>query len=290
MAIFPGVHVAIITPFTEKREVDVERLREHADWLIREGIHGLIPSGTCGEYASLTEPERATVVETVIEAAAGRVPVIVGCAAPTTERALHWARHAQQSGASGLMALPPINYRPTQREVIAYYETLATVGLPMIAYNNPFDTATDLTPAVLNELAHIDKLVGVKEFSGDVRRIPEILEKTRFEVLAGADDLSLEGLLAGATGWIAGLTNVLPRESVQMYELARAGNVAQATALYRRLLPLFRYDSTPRLVQAIKHALAVAGRPVGDTRPPRLSLDEADRIGVEQAYARAVQI
>ena len=284
---FPGIYVAVITPFTEQDEVDYPRLHDHVEWLIQNGIHGLVPIGSVGEYASLTDDERARVVETIIKATAGRVPVMVGTGAPATRKAVFWARHARESGASALMALPPINYRPTKREVIAHYEALASVGLPIVAYNNPFDTSTDLTPDFLNEMAHIKELVGVKEFSGDVRRIPEILEKTSLEVLAGADDLALEGMLAGATGWIAGLTNAIPAESVQLYDLVQAGKLVDARKLYHSLLPLLRHDTTPRLVQAIKFACKLAGRPVGITRAPRLPLEESELRAVEADYKRA---
>jgi len=289
MARFPGIYVAVITPFTAGDEVDYKRLDEHVDWLISSGIHGLVPTGSCGEYAALSDLERAQVVEAIIKTAAGRVPVVVGTAAPSTAKALGWIRHAKEAGAAGVMALPPINYRPTRREVVAHYEALSRAGMPIVAYNNPFDTSTDLTPDLLAEIARFENVVAVKEFSGDVRRIPEILEKTDLEVIAGADDLALEGLLAGATGWIAGLTNVAAKESVELYDLALAGKLEEATRLYRRLLPLFRYDSTPRFVQAIKYSLELAGNPVGQTRPPRLALDEIDRHGVEAAFGHLYQ-
>src|SRR5437868_3144287 len=144
MAQFPGIYVALITPFTESGEVDYLRLREHVDWLISNGIHGLVPTGSCGEYAALSDQERAQVVETIIKTTAGRVPVVVGTAAPSTAKALGWVKHAQELGAAGIMALPPINYRPTRREVIAHYEALSGAGMPIIAYNNPYDTSTDL--------------------------------------------------------------------------------------------------------------------------------------------------
>ena len=118
MAQFPGIYVALITPFTESGEVDYPRLREHVDWLISEGIHGLVPTGSCGEYAALSDQERAQVVETIIRTAAGRVPVVVGTAAPSTAKAVGWANHAKEAGAAGLMLLPPINYRPSRREVV----------------------------------------------------------------------------------------------------------------------------------------------------------------------------
>jgi len=282
---FPGIYVAIVTPMTEAEEPDYARLREHAEWLLAEGVDGLVVSGTCGEYATLDEGERAQVVETVLSAAGGHHPVIVGVAAPATRSVVHWAQHAKEHGASALMALPPLLYRPTPAEVEAHFAAINAVGLPIIVYNNTHDTPVDLTPTRLNELSHLSNLVAVKEFSGDVRRISELLEKTQLEVMGGADDLVLESLLMGASGWIAGLTNVVPRESVHLYHLARAGKLDAARDLYRRLLPLFRYDSTPLLVQAIKFALAERGRPVGGTRAPRLALPERDQQAIRAALS-----
>src|SRR5437764_3259105 len=161
MAQFPGIYVALITPFTESGEVDYSRLREHVDWLISEGIHGLVPTGSCGEYAALSDQERAQVVETIIRTAAGRVPVVVGTAAPSTAKAVGWANHAKEAGAAGLMLLPPINYRPSRREVVAWYGALSQVGLPIIDYNISFDTLIDLTPYLLAELVQLELMITV---------------------------------------------------------------------------------------------------------------------------------
>jgi len=284
---FPGVYVAIVTPFDRDQAVDVPRLKEHVDWLIQEGVDGLVPTGSVGEYASLTPAERALVVETVIEAAQGRVPVVVGTAAPSTRMSAEWAEHAKRSGAAGIMALPPINYRPTEAEVVAHYESLSRVGLPMIAYNNPHDYPTDLKPALLKKLSAIDHFAAVKEFSGDIRRLHDIRRETNLEVLVGVDDLAMEGGLLGATGWIAGLANVIPGESVRMFKLAREGKLQESLALYRRMLPLFHWDAGPRLVQAIKYGMELAGRPAGETRAPRLPLTEEEKRDVRAAYEYA---
>lgn len=286
MVRFPGIQVAIVTVFKDSGGVDSERLAEHADWLVENGVHGLVSPGSVGEYASLSDEERRQVVETVIQAADGRVPVTAGVAAPSTAQAVRWAEHARDSGATAVMALPPINYDATQHEIYAYYQAISEVGLPIAAYNNPYDTATDLTPEFLAELSEIDNFVAVKDFSGDVRRIPKIRELCDLEIVAGVDDLAVEGFLAGATGCIAGFANAFPKETVELYELTRHGKLDEAWELYRRMLPLLRYDSTPRLVQAIKYAMELAGRPAGDTRPPRLPLVEEERRKVEEAFAR----
>ncbi|MDR7001180.1 dihydrodipicolinate synthase family protein [Neobacillus niacini] len=290
MAKFTGVYVAIITPFTEEYQVDFKRLEEHVDWLIKEGVHGIIPAGSVGEYAALTAEERAKVIETVIDAANGRVPVVVGTGAPSTEQAAGWARHAKAAGAAGIMALPPINYNPTEAEIFAHYEALSDVGIPIIAYNNPHDYKVDLTPDLLKKLSAIENVVAVKEFSGDIRRVHDILSKTDLEVMIGVDDLAMEGPIAGATGWIAGFPNVFPREGVRIFELATQGRVKEALELYRPSLPLYHYDAKPQLVQAIKYSMELAGRPVGPTRPPRMPLPESELQKIKEAFEQAVSV
>ncbi|MFC8689252.1 dihydrodipicolinate synthase family protein [Brevibacillus porteri] len=288
MARFEGVYVAIVTPFTNDYEVDYKRLAELCDWLIQEGVDGLVPSGSLGEYATMTGEERAKVIHTVIAAAKGRVPVVVGSAAPSTRQAVEWVQFSKDAGAAGVMALPPINYKPLENEVFAHYEALNTVGLPIIAYNNPHDYKIDLTPDILARLAKFENIVAVKEFSGDVRRMQDILAQTDLEVMVGVDDLVMEGGLIGATGWISGVPNALPKEGVELFRLARAGKLAEAQALYRRLLPLFHYDASPQLVQSIKYMMELANFPVGPTRPPRLPLSEEYYAGIKKAFDYAV--
>lgn len=288
MAYFEGVYVAIVTPFTASLEVDYKRLTELCNWLIEEGVNGLVPTGSLGEYATMTNEERAKVVETVIAAAAGRVPVVVGSAAPSTQQAVAWVKHAKDVGAAGVMALPPINYKPLENEVIAHYEALNEVGLPIIAYNNPHDYKVDLTPQLLSKLSKFENIVAVKEFSGDIRRVHDILSQTRLEVMIGVDDLALEGPLLGATGWISGVPNALPKEGVELFQLARQGKVQEASVLYRHLLPLFHYDASPQLVQSIKYMMELSGFPVGSTRPPRLPLPAADYEAIKAAFEYAV--
>lgn len=285
---FEGVYVALVTPFTADYEVDYKRLGELCEWLISQGVHGLVPAGSLGEYATMTEEERARVVETVIAAAAGRVPVVAGSAAPSTKQAVAWVKHAKEAGAAGVMALPPINYRPLEHEVIAHYEAINEVGLPIIAYNNPHDYKVDLTPQLLARLSKLENIVAVKEFSGDIRRVHDILTYTDLEVMIGVDDLSMEGPLFGATGWISGVPNALPKEGVELFGLARQGKVKEATDLYRNLLPLFHFDASPQLVQSIKYMMELAGFPAGPTRPPRLPLPEADYEAIKHAYDLAV--
>lgn len=280
-----GVHVAIVTPFTDGFEVDREGLRRHAAWLVSKGVHGIVATGTCGEYLSLTMDERRAVVETILEVGRGKVPVTVGVTAPTTAQAAGWAEHARDHGADAVMALPPINYRPSWREVLAYYAAIDAVGLPVVVYNNPHDTAVDVTPERLAELETLPNIRAVKEFSGDVRRVTALRAACRSDVVAGADDLVLESLLAGASGWIAGMANIVPEASVELYELVERGELEAAWSLYRKMLPLLRYDTGPTLVQAIKYGLEAIGRPVGPTRPPRLRLETRDTERIDEVLS-----
>jgi 1-pyrroline-4-hydroxy-2-carboxylate deaminase len=275
-----GVHVALTTPFDAMTgAVDHEALAAHCDWLIGHGIAGLVPNGSLGEYESLSHDERRAVVETVAGVARGRARLIVGVSAPSWRTAGEHAEHAAGVGADALMLLPPTNHLPTMAELKDHYRSVAQYGVPIVVYNNPFSTRIDLTPTIIAELAEIEGVSAVKEFSGDVRRISEIAERAPLlQLLCGSDDLAMESAVMGATGWIGGFTGALPAETVRLFTLARAGDLAQALPLYRALLPLMRWDATPRFVEAIKHTIGLLGlRAGGPPRPPRRTLDEADR-------------
>jgi 4-hydroxy-tetrahydrodipicolinate synthase len=286
-ALFPGVYAATTVPFRADGQLDLEAFGEHCSWLIDAGVAGLVPNGSLGEYECLTDAERADVVDTAIAASRGRVPVVPGVSGKSAMEARRWAEQAALAGASAVMALPPTSHAPTDDEVVAHFAEIALIGLPIIAYNNPFSTRVDLTPALLARLAEIEQVRGVKEFSQDVRRVAQIRESApRLEVICGCDDTFVEAMLMGATGWIAGLVNALPAQSVRLYGLCAAKEFVTAAAEYRELLPLLRWDADPRFVQAIKLAQEEAGRYGGPVRLPRLPLPptEADEV---RAAARA---
>jgi dihydrodipicolinate synthase/N-acetylneuraminate lyase len=284
---FPGVYAATTTPFRADGAADLDAFAEHCSWLIGEGVAGLIPNGSLGEYECLTDAERAELVTTAVTAAAGRAPVIPGVSGKSAAEARRWAEQAAEAGAPAVMALPPTAHKPTDDEVVAHFAEIARVGLPIIAYNNPFSTRVDLTPPLLARLAGIDQVAGVKEFSQDSRRVAQIREQAPgLEVICGCDDTLVEAMLLGATGWIAGLVNALPALSVRLYDLCVRGEYVTAAAIYLEMLPLLRWDADPRFVQAIKLAQEEAGRYGGPVRLPRLPLppDEADQV---RAAARA---
>lgn len=285
---FDGVVVATALPFDEDLRVDLDRYAEHCRWLIDNGCQGVGPNGSLGEYSALTDDERRSVARTAVEAANGDGIVVVGVHAPGSHQAQRWAELAAEDGADGLLCLPPTMYRANTAEVVAHFEKVASVGLPVMVYNNPIDTKVDLTPEVLAELAQIDNITAVKEFSGDVRRVLEIRERAPgLAVISGADDVLLESVLMGATGWFAGFPNVFPAESVELFNLARNGNLDEARKMYEPLVATFRWDSRTEFVQAIKFAMDKVGRYGGPCRPPRGPLTEAHRVALTADLLRA---
>jgi 4-hydroxy-tetrahydrodipicolinate synthase len=277
---FEGIIPAVTTPFGAAGAIDEAALERNVAGYLDAGVHGLVANGTMGEAGSLSAQERRTVVGVIARAAAGRVPVIAGVSAGTPSAAIGFAADAAEAGATALMMLPPLGYRGDAREIAAYYRAVAEAGgLPMMAYNNPEASGTDMPPALIAALGReIDHVVAVKECSGDVRRIPAILAAAPgLEVLVGGDDWALEGLCAGATGWVTGVADVAPAECVELWERCRAADLEAARALYQRLLPLARFDMTPKLVQFFKAAMDEVGLTGGPVRPPRLALTGAER-------------
>jgi len=269
MKAWHGVVVAAALPFREDLSVNLDCYQEHVRWLADKGCHGITPNGSLGEYQVLTDGERADVVRAAIEAAPAGFSVVPGVGAYGAAESCRWVEQAAQA----VLALPPNAYRASDEEVVAHYREVAAVGLAVVVYNNPYDTKVDLTPELLGQLAELDGVVAVKEFSGDVRRIHQIRELApALDVLAGADDVLLELMLMGAVGWIAGFPNALPAESVRLYELAREGDLAAALPLYRSLHPVFRWDSRKEFIQAIKVSMEMVGRYGGPCRLPRLPL------------------
>lgn len=287
-----GVIPAITTPFGDALRVDHGFLAEHARWLVDSGCTGLVPLGSLGEGATLTAAEKRQVLETCVRAVGERVPVVPGISSLATAEAVALAQDARQIGAAGLMVLPPYVYTSDWREMRAHVAAiLDATELPCLLYNNPVAYRTDFTPEHVAELAMAHpNLEAVKESSTDVRRVTGIraLVGDRLDVLVGVDDAIVEGIAAGATGWIAGLVNAFPAESVALYRLARDGNREEAEALYRWFLPLLRMDTVPKFVQLIKLAQEQVGRGSERVRPPRLVLEGAERQDALAAIAQAL--
>jgi 4-hydroxy-tetrahydrodipicolinate synthase len=283
---FAGIIPAVTTPFDPMGEIDRAALDANLRVLLDAGVHGIVATGTMGEAGSLSAAERRVVVEAVAEAAGGRVPVIAGVSSGTPTAAIALATDAAAAGAGAIMLLPPLGYRADPVEIEAYYRAVAEgAGLPVMAYNNPEASGVDLPPELLVRLwEEIDGVVAVKECSGDARRIPALLHAAPgLEVLVGGDDWALEGFCSGATGWVSGVADVAPAECIALWEACQAAELERAREISARLLPLARFDMTPKLVQYFKAAMDERGLAGGDCRPPRMPLAEDELADLRAA-------
>ncbi len=289
-----GVMPAITTPFQTDLAVDHAALRSHVSWLAEAGCTGIVALGSLGEGATLSTPEKKAILETCVKAAGQRVPVVAGISALSTHEAVELARMASDAGCKGLMVLPPYVYSTDWREMKAHVAAvLKATPLSAMLYNNPIAYRTDFLPEQIAELAdEFPHLHAVKESSGDIRRVTAILALMphRLAVFVGLDDVVVEGIQAGAVGWIAGLVNALPQESVKLFDLAAKGRMKEALELYRWFLPLLRLDTGPKFVQLIKLVQQMAGKGHEQVRPPRLILEGDERRQavaiIEQALAK----
>jgi len=276
-----GVMPAITTPFRADFSVDAELLVRQIDALVRAGCTGVVALGSLGEGGSLSFDEKKAVLRLCREALKGRAALVAGVAALTTAEAVRLAELGAETGCDGLMVLPPYVYKGDWRETRAHFEAvIAETPLPCMLYNNPIAYGTDVVPDELRQLAEaLPNLAAVKESSADVRRVTAIraLSGDRLSILVGVDDAIVEGVAAGAVGWIAGLADALPVESVRLFEHARAGRHEQTRALYEWFLPLLRLDTVPKFVQLIKLVQQETGLGSETVRPPRLPLEGRER-------------
>ena len=271
-----SVMPAITTCFREDLSIDHEFMAKHCNWLLDNGCTGIVALGSLGEGATLNFDEKLQILHTCVAAVKGRGPVVASVSSLTTAEAVALAKAAAQLGCDGLMVLPPYVYRGTWREMKTHVAAIfRATSLPCMLYNNPIAYGTDFLPEQIQELAaEHENLQAVKESSADVRRVSSIraLLDGRLGILVGVDDAVLEAIGVGATGWVAGLANALPRESVDLFNYALNGEDDKAFELYRWFLPLLRMDTVPNFVQLIK--LVQAELKIGNSRvrPPRLEL------------------
>lgn len=286
-----GVYPAVTTQYFDDLAINFEATERMVDELIKEGVDGIIALGTVGENCSHTQDEKKAILLAVKKAAAGRVPVISGVAETTTQFAVEFAQYCEQIGIDGLMVLPGMVYRSTEEEAIYHYQQVArNCGLPIMIYNNPVTYGVDVSLDAMAILAEESNIVSVKEATEDTRRISELYSRfgDRFIIFGGVDDIALESIMLGATGWISGLTNVFPQESIAIFKLAKQGRFEEAGEIWRWFLPLLRLDTVPTLVQCIKFCEHLAGRGSEVTRPPRLPLSGQQRQDVTKLYEQAM--
>ncbi|HCK84549.1 MAG TPA: dihydrodipicolinate synthase family protein [Hyphomonadaceae bacterium] len=285
-----GVFPAATTQFAADLSVDIGATQKVQDKLVREGVHGLIIMGTVGENNSLEADEKRAVLKAAVEAVAGRVPIIAGVSELDTKRAAAFARDAEKLGADGLMVLPAMVYVPTEDELVSHFRAVAqATSLPVMLYNNPPAYRVSIGVEALKKLSDQDNIVCLKESAPDTRRFTDLLNALgdRYLLFAGLDDVALEGLLLGARGWVSGLTNAFPKESLALYAAAQRGDLATALAIYRWFMPLLHLDAEHDLVQSIKLAEQIMGRGSERVRPPRYPLTGARRAEVSALVERA---
>jgi 4-hydroxy-tetrahydrodipicolinate synthase len=275
-----GVFPAATTQFQPDQSLDVRATLKHLDTMIEAGVHGMIMLGTVGENCSLEYAEKLEILKAVVAHVGGRIPVLTGVAEYTTRLACRFAADAQKAGVDGLMVLPAMVYKADTREAVAHYRAVAGASdLPIMVYNNPVTYGVDLRPEVMADLADEPRLVAIKESSEDVRRITDLKNVCggRYTLFCGVDDLVLESLLLGATGWISGLVNAFPAENRLLWDLATSGRWEEAVAVYRWYMPLLHLDTHVKLVQYIKLAAQECGLGSETVRAPRLTLEGEER-------------
>jgi 4-hydroxy-tetrahydrodipicolinate synthase len=278
-----GVFPAATTQFNADLSIDVDASQQVLDALVNDGVHGLVVLGTCGENNSLEPDEKRRLLTAAVEVVAGRVPIIVGVSEFTTARAVAFAKDAEAIGANALMALPAMVYVPTEAELAAHFSTIAQASnLPIMLYNNPPAYRVSITMDVLKRLADEPTIVAVKESAPDTRRFTDLVRAfgDRFILMAGLDDVALEGLILGARGWISGLTSAFPQESVALVAAFDRGDLEEARRIYRWFMPLLHLDAEHDLVQSIKLAEQIMGRGSERVRMPRMPLAGARRAQV----------
>ncbi len=285
-----GVFPAATTQFKPDLSVDYEATQRMQDALVKDGVDGLVILGTVGEGNSLDAEEKRKLIATTVEAARGRVPVIVGVSEMTTPRGAALARDAEKLGAAGLMVLPAMVYVPTEEELVTHFRTIAdATALPIMLYNNPPAYRVSISLETLKRLAEQANIVCIKESAPDTRRFTDIANALgdRFVVFAGLDDVALEGAVLGARGWVSGLTNAFPKESLALWRAALAGDLVTARTIYRWFMPMLHLDAEHDLVQSIKLAEQIMGRGSERVRPPRYPLTGARRAYVTEIVETA---
>jgi 1-pyrroline-4-hydroxy-2-carboxylate deaminase len=281
-----GVFPAATTQYAPDLSIDLKATQGVQDALIKDGVNGLIVMGTVGEGNSLEAEEKRTVLRATVEAVNRRVPVVAGVSEMTTPRAVAFARDAEKIGADGLMVLPAMVYVPQEEELIAHFRAVAeATSLPIMLYNNPPAYRVNISFETLKRLASIPNIVCIKESAPDTRRFTDLFNALgdRYVVFAGLDDVALEGAVLGARGWVSGLTNAFPRESIALWEAAKKGDLDTAREIYRWFMPMLHLDAEHDLVQSIKLAEQIMGRGSERVRPPRYPL-----VGSRRAYVTEI--
>lgn len=287
-----GVMPAVTTKFTADDKLDLNTFEINIKAQLDAGAEGIILGGTLGEASTLFEEEKRELIRETVRVVKGQVPVIMNIAEQTTRGAIEAANKAELDGARGLMMLPPMRYKATDYETVMFFSEVAkSTSLPIMVYNNPIDYKIEVTLDMFEELLKFDNIQAVKESTRDISNVTRIKNRfgDRLKILSGVDTLALESLLMGADGWVAGLVDAFPAETVAIYKLAKAGRIEEAIAIYKWFLPLLELDISPQLVQNIKLAEVATGIGTEYVRAPRLPLAGAEKEKVLAIIAEGLK-
>jgi len=289
-----GVMPAVTTQFTANDELDLDLFKVNIKAQLDAGVHGIVLGGTLGEASTLSEEEGRTLTRETVAFVNGKVPVLMNIAEQTTKAAIVLAKAAEEDGAQGLMMLPPMRYKASDAEVVAYFKTVAnSTSLPIMIYNNPVDYKLEVTLDMFAELLEVcPNIQAVKESTRDTTNITRIKNRfgDRLAIMTGVDTLALESLVLGADGWVAGLVDAFPAETVAIYELVKAGRIQEAISIYRWFMPLLELDINPKLVQYIKMASVHTGLGSEYVRAPRLILSGEEREAIIKIIKDALAV
>lgn len=289
--IWKGVFPAVTTKFNDQDEIDYPAFDKNIEAQLEAGVKGIVIGGTLGEASVLTDIEKLELLKHTVNVVNKRAFVILNIAEQTTKAAILCAKNAENYGADGLMMLPPMRYKADDAETIAYFAAVATsTSLPIMIYNNPVDYKIEVTLDMFAQLAQYENIQAVKESTRDVSNVTRMINRfgERFKILTGVDPLALESILMGADGWVAGLVDAFPRETVAIFNLAKQGRNQEALDIYRWFLPVLELDIHPKLVQYIKLAEAATGLGTENVRKPRLPLVGAEREQVLAVINKAL--
>ena len=280
-----GVMPALTTQFDAQEQLNLEAFELNLVAQIEAGVHGIVLGGTLGEASTLTAPEKVLLLKKAQDVISGRIPVIINIAEQSTGDAIAAAQAAEANGADGLMLLPPMRYKATDEETVQYFAAIAqSTKLPIMIYNNPVDYKIEVTLDMFDELQQYKNIQAVKESTRDISNVTRMINRfgSRYQILCGVDTLAMESLVMGADGWVAGLVDAFPRETVAIFAYTKAGKIDEALTIYRWFLPLLELDISPQLVQNIKQCEIATGIGTGHVRKPRLILKGAERIRVQK--------
>ncbi|MGM0602421.1 MAG: 4-hydroxy-tetrahydrodipicolinate synthase [Bacillota bacterium] len=288
-----GTFAVLATPFTENGDINFEGLAKNIEWNIENGIHGVLPLGSTGEFTTMSEEEKKKVAEFVVDKVDGRIPVCIGTSSDSTAGAIENTKHAEKIGADGVLVLPPYYFNPLQEEIIEHFKLInEAVNIPVMVYNNPGVSGVDIQLETVLTIAEEDNIKYIKESTGDITRLREIErnQEDKITTFCGCDELALESFFFGARGWVSVVSNAFPKLSSELFEAAaNEKDYEKAKEIYNKLLPFcIELESSGKLVQVVKYIMDQRGACGGYSRSPKLPLTEAHKAKIDKMLKKVL--